>query len=170
MEHLDDSWEEETNRIPEFEPLPFIDYDLTQSTVNLLGSTNLDTWAAESHALLIKARQSYYIAHERFQWSYNGLQDVKTYNKMLKEKLADMGDDDGSKDAKPRAEVNWIKGCLEKNEKEVEKCLEQVRKRWLKQQFVTSEFGRVKAEFVEKVMPKIIEAGGKIYLESWSGM
>lgn len=165
MSQVDDSWEADEHRIPEAEPLPFIDYKLVQKMISVLG-VDLVKQEAEDYAVVMRARKFYYTAHNNFQYEHNGLEDSKAYDTMLKtqmKKLEDMGDE---KNAKLKEKLEWTKISIQKNEKDINASVERVRKRWLKRTDATIEFGRVKTEFVEKVLPRLIEIGEKAGAEA----
>lgn len=160
MSQIDDSWNEEENRIPDAEPLPFIDYNLIQNIVSLPGS-KLDKWEVEGFASVIQARKLYYAAHNKFQYEYNGLQDARIYDTMLKaekKELEDMGEE---KDAKLREKLEWTKIGIQRNQKDIEECLKKVRARWIKRNHSMAEFRRMKTDFVETMLPQLIEASEK---------
>lgn len=165
MSQVDDSWEADEHRIPKAEPLPFIDYNLVQKIIGVLG-IYLVKREAEDYVLLMGARKFYYNAHNTFQFEHNGLEDSKAYDTIMKtqmKKLDDMGDE---KDATLKEKLEWTKISIQKNEKDIEASVERVRQRWLMRTEATTAFGRAKGEFVEMVLPRLIEIGEKAGAEA----
>jgi hypothetical protein len=165
MSQIDEPWEDDQNRIPETEPFPPVNYDIAQKIIELLGS-KVDEQDAKGYEYLVEARTMYYTAHRKFQHHFNGLQDAKAYDTMLKaeeKKLEDMGDE---KNAQLREKLKWTKINRQKNDKDMEECLAKVQECWEMRNNTTIEFSRMKTEFVEKVLPRIIEAGEKAYAEA----
>lgn len=83
--------------------------------------------------------------------------------KAEEKKLEDMGD---AKSAKQREKLQWTKINMQKNDKDIEKCLAKVQECWQMRKDTTVEFSRMKTEFVETVLPRLIEAGEKAYAEA----
>ena len=165
MSQIDETWEDDEKRIPETEPLPSVNYDFAQKIIDLLGS-KVDRQDAKGYEYLVEARAMYYTAHRKFQHHFNGLQDAKAYDTMLKadeKKLKDMGD---QKNAKLREKLKRTKINIQKNDKDIQDCLAKVQECWEMRKNTTIEFSRMKTEFVENVLPRLIEAGEKAYAEA----
>jgi hypothetical protein len=165
MSQIDDSWEQDEIRIEDAEPLPFIDYNLAQNIITVLGN-KLDQQDQRAWAYMIQARKVYYQAHHNFQYHFNGLQDAKAYDTILRtkrKKLVDMGDE---KDRQSWEKLEWTEINMRKNEKDMEGCLQKVRDHWQVRKHMTYQLSRLKTKFVETVLPRIIESGEKAYKDA----
>lgn len=173
MSQIDDSWTEEKNRIPEVEPLPFIDYNLIKR-IKHIPASKLNKREIDGFDSLIAARTQYYSTHNKFQYEYNGLHDAKIYDTMLRAQETRLKDMGKNKDADSRAKLRWTRINIPNNEKDLDACLEKVRVRWRTWIDAAEEFKRKKAEFVETMLPGFMAASEqpevKALLESSSGL
>ena len=173
MSQPDESWKEEENRIPKIEPLPFIDYNLIQRIISI-PSSKLEMWEVDGFTSLIEGRKRYYAAHNKFQFEYNGLQDAKLCLKMLKDQKLSLKEKGEEQNAELRRKLEWTVSEIGRYKRAVKACQNDVQVRWQQRNYATAEFGRMKTEFVETMLPGFMKASEqpevKALLESSSGL
>lgn len=174
----------ELNPIPLTEPLPYIDYDLVDTLVDLL-DTQLGKKELDGHTSLTRARKAWYMAYQKLQRDCNGYEDVKAYGIILKKKLKDLEpqsqdqDSEAKDDTKdvdlllllPRSEIKarqdteleWARNAVKRNERDIEASLKKVRNRTLDRQRLTFEFSWAKHSFMRDVMPVLMKASDGVH-------
>lgn len=164
MSQTDEMWNQDEIRTPVAEPLPFIDYNLIRRTIknpaSELGKRELDGFKS-----LIEARGLYYGAQYKLEYVYNGLQDARAYDMILRAEKMKLENIDEYEDARLWEASGLCRKLLQvnvsirKNQKDIEARLEQVQVRWQRRNDSTTEFGRKKTEFVKTIWPGFEKAG-----------
>lgn len=166
MAQTDEIWNQDDVRIPVAEPLPFVDYNLIQKiiikSISDLGKRELDGFTS-----LVEARKLYYLAQYRLEFAYNGLQDARAYDMILRAEKMKLDNMDEYEEAKLWEAAELCRKLLQvnidirKNQKDVNARLEQVQLRWQKRNDATAEFGRKKTEFVKTIWPGFERVSGE---------
>ena len=179
MSQTDEIWIQDEIRTPVAEPLPFVDYKLIQRTIQNSAS-ELGKREFDGLSSLIEARRLYYGAQYNLEFEYNGLQDARAYDMILRAEKMKLENIDEYQDARfweaaGLCKKLWqVNVSIRKNQKDIEARLEQVQLRWQRRNDSTTEFGRKKTEFIKTIWPGFEKASEqpniKTQLATSSGM